>query len=87
LIPFLLTVVLAEAFVIAWLAEQQGRERTRNTLAWLTSLKDKDADIRALTEALVRSEGKAIIFPRRGPLQPSEGWWDKKQPPPEGTKP
>jgi len=37
------------------------------------------ADNRALTEALVRSEGKPLIF-RKPEEKDGEGWWDTMQP-------
>ena len=35
-------------------------------------------EIRALTESLVRADGKFLVYPNRGPVEVSEGWFDGK---------
>lgn len=42
------------------------------------SLVESREDIRALTEALGRANNTHVVYPRKGPIETSEGWFDGK---------
>jgi len=56
----------------------QSRAQTRIVEELLQRIDALQADNRALTEALVRVEGKPFVFRKPDKLEDAEGWFDAK---------
>lgn len=72
-------IVFTLYIVVASLAMLEMKRLHESESAWLRErLVELEADKRALTESLCRSEGKVFIPPANTrPLQPAgDGWWD-----------
>jgi len=64
---------LAAACWLIWLWAHQASRQAAKLIEELHELRQ---DNRALTEALVRAEGKPLIFRRSDPIR-SSGWFDQ----------
>ena len=67
---------MCAAFLTLHLVRQGIDAREKREL--LKRIDDLQADNRALTEALVRVEGKPLIFRKPETLEDSQGWFDTK---------
>lgn len=75
-----ISIVAALLVLIAiqqWTIIRLSRDHSSSTAKWLEFIAKKDKDLIAVTEAYLRSEGKQVAF-RRGPTEPSSGWYDVK---------
>ena len=79
---FLLILAFALVAWVIWLVERIfsrfNDDRQAQSLAAGKVHAELREEIQALTQALGRSADIPVIYPRRRPLEPGEGWFDGK---------